>query len=264
MGIIPTEEGESSRARWLLADTGAGVVEVVGQLSGDRYVAIDGDGRPREISRDKVNDFQVVDFNEFDSFLKNQTEDNLKKAEETGRSLAEDVDASKKKSAKVEYEQLALQFSDEELDLLRSVEKPAEYIQTHEDEAEVLIPFFNAKMRYEGMIKQLRDDIEGEVQKSMDFIDSNTHPSGKMYSVELNDDDSTPVYILSGNIVLNEECMIDKDLSDGRFVVNNGGKMEMRSLKDIGKVVSVDDAIQLKDRSAERFVGEKRREWRKK
>lgn len=239
----------------VLADTGAGVVEVVGQLSGDRYVAIDGDGRPREISRDKVNDFQVVDFNEFDSFLKNQTEDNLKKAEETGRSLAEDVDASKKKSAKVEYEQLALQFSDEELDLLRSVEKPAEYIQTHEDEAEVLIPFFNAKMRYEGMIKQLRDDIEGEVQKSMDFIDSNTHPSGKMYSVELNDDDSTPVYILSGNIVLNEECMIDKDLSDGRFVVNNGGKMEMRSLKDIGKVVSVDDAIQLKDRSAEEIRG---------
>lgn len=106
--------------------------------------------------------------------------------------------------------------------------------------------FLNAKARYEGMIQGIREDIDGKVEKASDFIDRNTHKDGKMYSAVLKDDSNTPVYVVSGNVVLNKEGELDRESSDARCVINNGGKLEMRSIKDIAGIRAVDDPVELK------------------
>lgn len=174
---------------------------------------------------------------------KTEFDADLEQAYEEGTTLS---DVSEKQAAKMDLNVLSEKFSDERLEELNGVEHPGQYIHEHEEEADVLIPFFNAKARYEGMVQGIRDDIEDKVEVANQFITGNTHKDGRMYPVTLKDAENSSAYVVAGNLVLNEAGEIDRERSDDRCIINNGGKLEMRSIKDIGMLLGVDDPETLK------------------
>ena len=184
-----------------------------------------------------------ADEKKVDEGEKTEIDAELETAFEEGSAL---VEMSDRRAAKIDLDIASKVFNEKRLEELNGVEHPGMYIQEHEEEAGILVPFFNAKARYEGMIQGIREDIDGKVEKASDFIDRNTHKDGKMYSAVLKDDSNTPVYVVSGNVVLNKEGELDRESSDARCVINNGGKLEMRSIKDIAGIRAVDDPVELK------------------
>lgn len=234
----------------MLADTKDGVLEVVGQTGEGQYMAVDGEGMPHEITRDMVNDFQVVDFQEFDTYCMEQTEENLQKAVENGRSLAEDIDRTKKHAAKLDLDKAEQVLSEEQKEGLGS--DPIGYLSEHEGEADVLIPYLNAKSKFDGMISGIRDAIDEKVAQSNEYITNVTHQDGNVYDITLSSDENKHVFPVKGNIVFDENGLVDRKKSDSRFIVRDDkGNVEMRSVEDLYKLESSNNADELKDITAQ-------------
>lgn len=234
----------------MLADTKDGVLEVVGQTGEGQYMAVDGEGMPHEITRDMVNDFQVVDFQEFDTYCMEQTEENLQKAVENGRSLAEDIDRTKKHAAKLDLDKAEQVLSEEQKEGLGS--DPIGYLSEHEGEADVLIPYLNAKSKFDGMISGIRDAIDEKVAQSNEYITNVTHQDGNVYDITLSSDENKHVFPVKGNIVFDENGLVDRKKSDSRFIVRDDkGNVEMRPVEDLYKLESSNNADELKDITAQ-------------
>ena len=230
----------------MLADTKDGVLEVVGQTGEGQYMAVDGEGMPHEITRDMVNDFQVVDFQEFDTYCMEQTEENLQKAVENGRSLAEDIDRTKKHAAKLDLDKAEQVLSEEQKEGLGS--DPIGYLSEHEGEADVLIPYLNAKSKFDGMISGIRDAIDEKVAQSNEYITNVTHQDGNVYDITLSSDENKHVFPVKGNIVFDENGLVDRKKSDSRFIVRDDkGNVEMRPVEDLYKLESSSNAELLKE-----------------
>lgn len=250
VGHYQNRARRKQQGKVMLADTKDGVLEIVGQTGEDKYMAVDGEGMPHEISRNMVNDFQVVDFQEFDTYCREQTEENLQKAVENGRSLAEDTDRSKKHAAKLELDKASRGLTPEMIEEMDGV-SPVDYLASHEDVAGQVLPYLNAKAKYEGLIQGVREGIDGKIEQSNTYIDKNTHTDGRIYSARLKVDDE-PVSIVSGDVALDESGLIDKERSAGRFiVVNSKGELQMRDRDDILTVDDVSDAQEMKLTTAE-------------
>lgn len=250
VGHYQNRARRKQQGKVMLADTKDGVLEVVGQTGEDKYMGVDGEGMPHEITRDMVNDFQVVDFQEFDTYCREQTEENLQKAVESGRSLAEDVDRTKKHAAKLELDKASRGLTPEMIEEMDGV-SPADYLASHEDVAGQVLPYLNAKAKYEGLIQGVREGIDGKIEQSNTYIDKNTHTDGRIYSARLKVDDE-PVSIVSGDVALDESGLIDKERSAGRFiVVNSKGELQMRDRDDILSVDGISDAHEMKLTTAE-------------
>lgn len=234
----------------MLADTKDGVLEVVGQTGEGQYMAVDGEGMPHEITRDMVNDFQVVDFQEFDTYCMEQTEENLQKAVENGRSLAEDIDRTKKHAAKLDLDKAEQVLSEEQKEGFGS--DPIGYLSEHEGEADVLIPYLNAKSKFDGMISGIRDAIDEKVAQSNEYITNVTHQDGNVYDITLSSDENKHVFPVKGNIVFDENGLVDRKKSDSRFIVRDDkGNVEMRPVEDLYKLESSNNADELKDITAQ-------------
>ncbi|WP_294477058.1 LPD38 domain-containing protein [uncultured Bacteroides sp.] len=250
IGHYQNRARRKQQGKMMLADTKDGVLEVVGQTGEDKYMAVDGKGMPHEITRDMVNDFEVVDFQEFDTYCKAQTEENLQKAVENGRSLAEDMDRTKKHAAKLELDKASRGLTPEMIEEMDGV-SPTDYLASHEDVAEQVLPYLNAKAKYEGLIQGVREGIDGKIEQSNTYIDKNTHTDGRIYSARLKVDDE-PVSIVSGDVALDENGLIDKERSAGRFIVmNSKGELQMRDRDDILSVDGISDAHEMKLTTAE-------------
>lgn len=250
IGHYQNRARRKQQGKMMLADTKDGVLEVVGQTGKDKYMAVDGEGMPHEITRDMVNDFEVVDFQEFDTYCKAQTEENLQKAVENGRSLAEDMDRTKKHAAKLELDKASRGLTPEMIEEMDGV-SPTDYLASHEDVAEQVLPYLNAKAKYEGLIQGVREGIDGKIEQSNTYIDKNTHTDGRIYSARLKVDDE-PVSIVSGDVALDENGLIDKERSAGRFIVmNSKGELQMRDRDDILSVDGISDAHEMKLTTAE-------------
>lgn len=250
IGHYQNRARRKQQGKVMLADTKEGVLEVVGQTGEDKYMAVDGEGMPHEITRDMVNDFEVVDFQEFDTYCKAQTEENLQKAVENGRSLAEDMDRTKKHAAKLELDKASRGLTPEMIEEMDGV-SPTDYLASHEDVAEQVLPYLNAKAKYEGLIQGVREGIDGKIEQSNTYIDKNTHTDGRIYSARLKVDDE-PVSIVSGDVALDENGLIDKERSAGRFIVmNSKGELQMRDRDDILSVDGISDAHEMKLTTAE-------------
>lgn len=250
IGHYQNRARRKQQGKVMLADTMDGVLEVVGQTGKGQYMAVDGEGMPHEITRDMVKDFQVVDFQEFDTYCREQTEENLQKAVENGRSLAEDMDRTKKHAAKLDLDKAKQVLSEEQKEGLDS--DPIGYLSEHESDADVLIPYLNAKSKFDGMITGIRDVIDEKVATSNQYITNLTHQDGNVYDVTLTVDEKKHVFPVSGKIVFDENGIVDRKQSDSRFIVRDDtGKVEMRSVEDLYKLESSNNADVLKDITAQ-------------
>lgn len=114
--------------------------------------------------------------------------------------------------------------------------------------------FLNAKAQYDGMIANVKDGMEGEIETQMDYITKNTHKDGNVYNATMKVDDRR-VYVTGGNIVVGEDGMIDHQKSEKSVIIRDAqtGKVDMVDVRDIQSIQPGLNAEQHKAQIAEQI-----------
>lgn len=114
--------------------------------------------------------------------------------------------------------------------------------------------YLNAKAQYDGVIDNVRDGMEGEIESQVDYITKNTHSDGNIYNATLKVDDRR-VYVTGGNIVMGEDGVVDYQQSDKSIVIRDAqtGKLEMIDVHDIQNMQPGVNAEQHKAQIAEQI-----------
>lgn len=118
---------------------------------------------------------------------------------------------------------------------------PIRYIeeQKHMGNTEGLQPvldYANAKSAYDGMVQRVRDDIDSQIEESNALVDRHTNRTDGMIhpvTLKLKDEDNNDqtAYVISGNLVLNDDSSINDEQSDNSIVIMDAesGKLQMVS-----------------------------------
>ncbi len=94
---------------------------------------------------------------------------------------------------------------------------------------EAVIDYINAKQVRDGMIQRVRDDIDGQIERSNAAINARTNRTTGMIQGATMKQDDRRVYVVSGTVVpYNDGSGIDKAKSSGMIIVRDAesGKLE--------------------------------------
>lgn len=244
-----------------LADTGNGVVEIVGEKSNGTLLAVDGNNKILEIPKSQILDIAEVGFNEFDAYTKKITDETLAAAVQSGKMVVQqNADPSAKQAIKQHLDQVSAPFSEERLQQLRAVENPMQYISEHPQEAPQLLEWFKANSTYTGMIEAVQDQINQKIKESDDAVDSRTHTDGNLYTITLKGDNAAQGYITQGDVAFNPDGSVNKTKSNDRVTIRYAdGHSEMLSIDDLGRLVETNNAQELKAQNADAIWEEESR-----
>lgn len=140
---------------------------------------------------------------------------------------------------------------------------PIRYIeeQKHMGNTEGLQPvldYANAKSAYDGMVQRVRDDIDCQIEESNALVDSHTNRTDGMIhpvTLKLKDEDNNEqtAYVISGNLVLNDDSSINDEQSDNSIVIMDAesGKLQMVSPSAIHSAQELINPNQEKHEAAE-------------
>ena len=140
---------------------------------------------------------------------------------------------------------------------------PIRYIeeQKHMGNTEGLQPvldYANAKSAYDGMVQRVRDDIDSHIEESNALVDSHTNRSDGMIhpvTLKLKDEDNNEqtAYVISGNLVLNDDSSVNDEQSDNSIVIMDAesGKLQMVSPSAIHSAQELINPNQEKHEAAE-------------
>lgn len=140
---------------------------------------------------------------------------------------------------------------------------PIRYIeeQKHMGNTEGLQPvldYANAKSAYDGMVQRVRDDIDSQIEESNALVDCHTNRTDGMIhpvTLKLKDEDNNDqtAYVISGNLVLNDDSSINDEQSDNSIVIMDAesGKLQMVSPSAIHSAQELINPNQEKHEAAE-------------
>ena len=140
---------------------------------------------------------------------------------------------------------------------------PIRYIeeQKHMGNTEGLQPvldYANAKSAYDGMVQRVRDDIDSKIEESNALVDSHTNRTDGMIhpvTMKLKDEDNNEqtAYVISGNLVLNDDSSVNDEQSDNSIVIMDAesGKLQMISPSAIHSAQELINPNQEKHEAAE-------------
>lgn len=122
---------------------------------------------------------------------------------------------------------------------LRSLHDDGKYSQ---EEREAAYDYVNAKAVRDGLIQCVNDDIDEQIAQSDAMINARVNPASGMIQPAVMGVDDRQVYVVGGNLVINDDGTIDRDASDESIVVRDAvsGELEFTDPKSI---VSVGEAI---------------------
>ena len=118
---------------------------------------------------------------------------------------------------------------------------PIRYIEEQKhmgntDGLQPVLDYANAKSAYDGMVQRVRDDIDSQIEESNALVDSHTNRTDGMIhpvTLKLKDEDNNEqtAYVISGNLVLNDDATINDEQSDNSIVIMDAesGKLQMVS-----------------------------------
>lgn len=252
-GNFANRERRKKLGKITLADTGNGVVEIVGAKSDGTLFAVDGNNKILEIPKSQILDIAEVGFKEFDAYTKKITDETLAAAVQSGKMVVQqNADPSAKQAIKQHLDQVSAPFSEERLQQLRAVENPMQYISEHPQEAPQLLEWFKANSTYTGMIEAVQDQINQKIKESDDAVDSRTHTDGNLYTITLKGDNAAQGYITQGDVAFNPDGSVNKTKSNDRVTVRYAdGHSEMLSIDDLGRLVETNNAQELKAQNAD-------------
>lgn len=260
-GNFANRERRKKLGKITLADTGNGVVEIVGAKSDGTLFAVDGNNKILEIPKSQILDIAEVGFKEFDAYTKKITDETLAAAVQSGKMVVQqNADPSAKQAIKQHLDQVSAPFSEERLQQLRAVKNPMQYISEHPQEAPQLLEWFKANSTYTGMIEAVQDQIQQKIKESDDAVDSRTHTDGNLYTVTLKGDNAAQGYITQGDVTFNPDGSVNKTKSNDRVTVRYAdGHSEMLSIDDLGRLVETNNAQELKAQNADAIWEEESR-----
>lgn len=144
----------------------------------------------------------------------------------------------------------------EDADVAEAVGNPLELIErlragyAGNAAVQTIIDYANAKAVVDGMVQRVRDDIDSRVAESDAMIDAATNTGGRVVQATTNRGEK--VYVLSGNVVLNDNGEVVNATSDNSIIIYNPRtrKKEMVSPSALLEVNSDTDAAEMKNIAA--------------
>lgn len=219
--------------------------------------------------RDAIKSGKVKQVSEGEDSAENViVDDEVEEHYENGYNI---ISPNEKNNAKIALEEtikaIANRYPDmTEDDVMSTInsygETPSEILMYLNDEKRAFSPeyisqvtdYLNAKAQYEGVIDNVRDGMETEIDTQMGYITKNTHLDGNLYNATMKVDDRR-VYVTGGNVIVGEDGMIDHQKSDKSIVVRDAqtGRIEMVDVRDMQSVQPGTNAEQHKTQIAEQI-----------
>lgn len=191
----------------------------------------------------KMRGYNLAQANNADDSDKDEDIENLNTSYSDGYDTTDPEEMSNAK-AKLDVARQNLAQSmgiDDMNELDDTIGDPIRYIeeQKHMGNTEGLQPvldYANAKSAYDGMVQRVRDDIDSKIEESNALVDSHTNRTDGMIhpvTLKLKDEDNNEqtAYVISGNLVLNDDSSINDEQSDNSIVIMDAesGKLQMVS-----------------------------------
>lgn len=103
---------------------------------------------------------------------------------------------------------------------------------------DILLSYANAKTRRDAIIERVNDDIEIQIAQSDAMVDSHVNRQTGMIHYAAMGLDNRPVYIVDGNVAVNEDGSINREASDESIIVRDAisGELEFTDPKSIASV----------------------------
>ena len=191
----------------------------------------------------KMRGYNLAQANNADDSDKDEDIENLNTSYSDGYDTTDPEEMSNAK-AKLDVARQNLAQSmgiDDMNELDYTIGDPIRYIeeQKHMGNTEGLQPvldYANAKSAYDGMVQRVRDDIDSQIEESNALVDSHTNRTDGMIhpvTLKLKDEDNNEqtAYVISGNLVLNDDSSVNDEQSDNSIVIMDAesGKLQMVS-----------------------------------
>jgi N12 class adenine-specific DNA methylase len=191
----------------------------------------------------KMRGYNLAQANNADDSDKDEDIENLNTSYSDGYDTTDPEEMSNAK-AKLDVARQNLAQSmgiDDMNELDDTIGDPIRYIeeQKHMGNTEGLQPvldYANAKSAYDGMVQRVRDDIDSQIEESNALVDSYTNRTDGMIhpvTMKLKDEDNNEqtAYVISGNLVLNDDSSVNDEQSDNSIVIMDAesGKLQMVS-----------------------------------
>lgn len=191
----------------------------------------------------KMRGYNLAQANNADDSDKDEDIENLNTSYSDGYDTTDPEEMSNAK-AKLDVARQNLAQSmgiDDMNELDDTIGDPIRYIeeQKHMGNTEGLQPvldYANAKSAYDGMMQRVRDDIDSQIEESNALVDSHTNRTDGMIhpvTLKLKDEDNNEqtAYVISGNLVLNDDSSVNDEQSDNSIVIMDAesGKLQMVS-----------------------------------
>lgn len=213
----------------------------------------------------KMRGYNLAQANNADDSDKDEDIENLNTSYSDGYDTTDPEEMSNAK-AKLDVARQNLAQSmgiDDMNELDDTIGDPIRYIeeQKHMGNTEGLQPvldYANAKSAYDGMVQRVRDDIDSQIEESNALVDSHTNRTDGMIhpvTLKLKDEDNNDqtAYVISGNLVLNDDSSINDEQSDNSIVIMDAesGKLQMVSPSAIHSAQELINPNQEKHEAAE-------------
>lgn len=191
----------------------------------------------------KMRGYNIAQANNADDSDKDEDIENLNTSYSDGYDTTdpEEMSNAKAKLDVARQNQAQSMGIDDMNELDDTIGDPIRYIeeQKHMGNTEGLQPvldYANAKSAYDGMVQRVRDDIDSQIEESNALVDSHTNRTDGMIhpvTLKLKDEDNNEqtAYVISGNLVLNDDSSINDEQSDNSIVIMDAesGKLQMVS-----------------------------------
>ena len=215
----------------------------------------------------KMRGYNLAQANNADDSDKDEDIENLNTSYSDGYDTTDPEEMSNAK-AKLDVARQNLAQSmgiDDMNELDDTIGDPIRYIeeQKHMGNTEGLQPvldYANAKSAYDGMLQRVRDDIDSQIEESNALVDSHTNRTDGMIhpvTLKLKDEDNNEqtAYVISGNLVLNDDSSINDEQSDNSIVIMDAesGKLQMVSPSAIHSAQELINPNQEKYEAAEKI-----------
>lgn len=191
----------------------------------------------------KMRGYNLAQANNADDSDKDEDIENLNTSYSDGYDTTDPEEMSNAK-AKLDVARQNLAQSmgiDDMNELDDTIGDPIRYIEEQKhmgntDGLQPVLDYANAKSAYDGMVQRVRDDIDSQIEESNALVDSHTNRTDGMIhpvTLKLKDEDNNEqtAYVISGNLVLNDDSSINDEQSDNSIVIMDAesGKLQMVS-----------------------------------
>ena len=229
------------------------VVEILGKDENGKLVALM-DNEQVIVDESDIKDRAVYDY---DFFASNE----VAFVREEGYNATDDVAPEIKRDYDMERER-AVQTLGEDVVAALDNDPVGTLAGMNEVDRVEAMDYVNARVRYEGMIDRISDDIDERIKASDKEIDSHANKADGMIHPAtmrgVNGGAPRKVYIVSGNVATREDGTIDKANSSSMIIVRDAetGEVSAASADDLESLEAVIDTATEKKSVAEQIANE--------